>query len=103
MHALFKGKPLGRAYLLDFVVEGIVAVEAKSVEATLPIHVAQSVTYVRVTGLPAGLLINFNVKRLVDGVRRIVNDRPHPRFRQPTVEQVHVDTEGFGTNLEEEP
>jgi hypothetical protein len=40
---------------------------------------AQTITYVRFAGKPAGLLINFNVKRLVDGVRRVVNDDPSRR------------------------
>lgn len=52
--------------------------EVKSVEALLPVHVAQTITYVRLADKPAGLLINFNVKRLVDGLRRIVNDWPKP-------------------------
>jgi GxxExxY protein len=82
VYALFKGRKLGRAYLIDFVVEDLVAVEVKAVDGVSPIHLAQAITYVRLAGLPAGLLINFNVKRLVDGVRRIVNDRPNRKFNE---------------------
>ena len=82
VYAMFKGRKLGRAYLIDLVVEELVAVEVKAVECVSPIHIAQAITYVRLAGLPAGLLINFNVKRLVDGVRRIVNDRPNPKYNE---------------------
>ena len=105
VQATFKGKPLGRGYQIDLVVEDLVAVEVKAVEAILPVHIAQAITYVRLAGLPAGLLINFNVKRLVDGVRRIVNDRPHPRFRQPAVSDVRVEPpqlEPFDAGIEEQ-
>lgn len=45
-------------------------------EKLLAVHLAQVITYVRLAGKPAGLLINFNEKRLVDGVRRVLNDPP---------------------------
>ena len=73
-----RGRTLDRAYLIDILVEDLVVVEVKSVEVLLPVHVAQAITYVRLAKKPAGLLINFNVKRLVDGVRRVVNDRSEP-------------------------
>ena len=69
-----RGRTLERAYLIDILVEDLIVVEIKAVEALLPVHIAQAITYVRLAQKPAGLLINFNVKRLVDGVRRIVND-----------------------------
>ena len=90
VHAIYKGRKLGHAYLIDFVVEDIVAAEVKSLQSILPIHVAQEITYVRLSGLPAGLLINFNVKRLVDGVRRIVNDRPTKRVQPDIVDPVRA-------------
>jgi GxxExxY protein len=78
-HVNYKGRRLGRAYLIDGVVNRVLALEIKVVDAILPVHVAQAITYVRLAHVPAGLLINFNSKRLVDGVRRILNDRPSPR------------------------
>ena len=49
-----------------------------------PVHLGQLITYVRLAGKPAGLLINFNEKRLVDGVRRVLNDRPAWKPQQAT-------------------
>lgn len=72
----YQGKRVEEAYFIDILVEDTVVVELKSVQALLPVHLAQTITYVRLAQKPAGLLINFNVKRLVDGVRRVLNDRP---------------------------
>ena len=47
----------------------------------LPVHEAQMLTYLGLTGCPAGLLINFNVAKLVDGLRRLLNPRPSPPRR----------------------
>ncbi len=57
---------------VDLIVEDAVIVELKAVDALLPIHHAQIISYLRATHLQAGLLINFNVSRLKDGVRRVV-------------------------------
>ena len=57
---------------LDFVVEGQLALEIKSVDQLNPIHAAQLLSYLRVAKLSAGLLMNFNVPILQDGLRRIV-------------------------------
>ena len=72
---LYKGQDLDADYRVDLVVEQLVVVEIKSVESLLPVHDAQALTYMRLTSSPAGLLINFNVPKLVDGVRRLIN--PH--------------------------
>ena len=69
----YKGVRLDAGYRLDLVVEGCVIVEAKAVDATLPIHKAQLLTYLRLSGLKLGLLINFNVPKLTDGITRAVN------------------------------
>jgi GxxExxY protein len=66
----YKGKLL-EDFRLDLLVGGEVIVELKTVDALLPIHTAQLLTYLKLTGLERGLLINFKVERLVDGVRRI--------------------------------
>ena len=59
-------------YRIDFVVEEKVVVELKAVETVLPVHQAQLLTYLRLSGLRVGLLINFNVPVLKDGIRRRV-------------------------------
>lgn len=56
----------------DMLVSGCVLVGAKSVEAILPIHKAQLLSYMKLLDIPLGLLINFNVTRLVDGVSRLI-------------------------------
>lgn len=57
---------------IDLLVNQQVIVELKSVTKLLPIHKAQLVTYLRLSGLQLGLLINFNVKRLTEGVERVI-------------------------------
>jgi len=59
-------------YRLDFLVSGRVVVELKAVESLLPIHESQMLTYLRLTGCKLGLLINFNVPVLKEGIKRIV-------------------------------
>jgi len=63
-------------YRLDLLVEDVVIVEVKAAEQLLPIHEAQLISYLKLYGSPVGLLINFHVRRLTDGVRRLVNDYP---------------------------
>jgi GxxExxY protein len=53
-----------------------VIVEVKSLERVDAIHVAQLLTYLKLTGCPVGLLLNFKVERLIDGIRRIINTQP---------------------------
>jgi GxxExxY protein len=60
-------------YRMDLVVEGAVAVEVKSVDAVAPIHEAQVISYLKLSGCKVGLLINFNVLQLKDGIRRFVS------------------------------
>ena len=67
---LYKGLPLDCAYKADLIVESDVVVELKSVDSITPIHQAQLLTYLKLTGTRVGLLINFNVRRLVDGLTR---------------------------------
>ncbi len=61
------------AYRLDLVVENQVILELKSVNQIEPIHEAQLMTYLKLTGIKLGLLINFNTILLKDGIKRIVN------------------------------
>ena len=58
-------------YRLDIIVEGRILVELKAIERVLPIHRAQLVTYLKLSQLPVGLLVNFNVRVLKDGLQRL--------------------------------
>jgi len=69
----YKGVRLDCGYRLDLLVAGRVVVEVKSVEALAPIHEAQLLTYLKLTGVKIGLLINFNVVVLKSGIRRLVH------------------------------
>lgn len=64
-----------RGQRADLVVESAVILELKVVETVAPIHKAQLLSYLRSSGLPLGLLINFNAEHLRDGVKRILNER----------------------------
>lgn len=68
----YKGIIIERAYRLDFLVGGLVVVELKAVDCLTPIEDAQLLTYLRLGGWPVGLLINFNVPILKEGIRRRV-------------------------------
>ena len=72
---IYKGKSLGQTYFVDLFVEKKVVVEVKCVSALLPVHHSQTLTYMRLLNAPAGLLINFNVPKLMDGVKRLINPR----------------------------
>ena len=66
----YKGLRLDCAFKADIVVQDIIIVELKSVDTLTSLHEAQVLTYMRMASVRTGLLINFNVRRLVDGVRR---------------------------------
>lgn len=67
-------------FRLDLVVEDRVILEIKSVKRLAPIHDAQVLTYLKLSGYPAALLINFNVTLLKKGLRRLINPHPAKRF-----------------------
>ena len=68
----YKETLLDCGYRIDLLVNGDLVVEAKSVETLLPIHHAQILTYMRLSKVPLGLLINFNVTKLLNGIKRFV-------------------------------
>jgi GxxExxY protein len=72
---VYKGMQLDTSYRVDLIVEDLVVVETKSVATLLAVHQAQVLTYMKLTDCPAGLLINFNVPKLMDGVKRLVLPR----------------------------
>lgn len=69
----YQGLKLDAGYRIDLLVENSVIVELKAVEKLHPIHEAQLLSYLRMSDLRLGLLINFNVKLLKDGIKRVVN------------------------------
>jgi GxxExxY protein len=70
----YEGLQLDGGYRVDLLVDDTVIVETKAVEELLPVHCAQLLSYLSLTNKRLGLLINFNVPRLADGVKGIVNN-----------------------------
>lgn len=85
----YKGRPLDLDFIIDIIVNDLVVVEVKAVEKVLPVHRAQTITYLKLTGCPIGLVMNFNVPVLHDGVHRLVHPeryvRKHSGDTQPSV------------------
>lgn len=73
MPVSYKGRTIDCGYRIDLLVENRVVVELKAVQEVINVHQAQILSYLKMSGLKTGLLINFNVPRLVDGVFRISN------------------------------
>ncbi len=71
---IYKGEFLNAEYKIDILIEDELVIELKAVEVLLPVHFAQLLTYLKLSDKRLGLLINFNVPRLVDGVKRVVNN-----------------------------
>lgn len=69
---IYKGISLDCGFKLDLVVEGLVIVELKAVDSLAPIHAAQTLTYLKLTGCKLGLLLNFNVIQMRSGIKRVV-------------------------------
>lgn len=70
--ALFKGQHIDVGFRADLIVEELVLVEVKAIEALQSVHTAQTLTYLRLARLPIGFLINFNVPLLKQGMKRLV-------------------------------
>jgi GxxExxY protein len=70
---VYDGIELDAGYRIDIIVEDKVIVELKTVESILPIHKAQTLTYLKLSNKKLGLLINFNVALLKNGIKRIAN------------------------------
>jgi GxxExxY protein len=69
----YKGVKLACGYKMDLLADDVVIVEFKTVETLLPVHSAQLLSYLRLSGKPVGLVINFNAAVLKSGLKRIVN------------------------------
>jgi GxxExxY protein len=72
----YDGLSIERAFIIDLLVEDQIIVELKSVEQTHPVHSKQVLSYLRLTGLSLGFVINFGAATFKDGVRRVVADHP---------------------------
>lgn len=72
---LYDGVRINVGYRVDLLVEGTVVVELKAVAKLLPIHNAQLLSYLKLSGHSLGLLLNFNVPHMRDGIKRMLNDR----------------------------
>ncbi len=70
---LYDGVRIDAGYRIDLMVDDAVIVELKTVERLLPVHQAQLLSHLKLSGKRAGLLINFNVPHLRDGIKRLVN------------------------------
>lgn len=73
MPLVFEGVTLECGYRIDLLVEDKVVIEIKSVEALADVHLAQTLTYLKLGNYKLGLLINFNVLKIKDGLRRVIN------------------------------
>jgi len=76
----YKGVELHPGYRLDWVIRGQLLVEIKAVERLLPVHEAQVITYLRLSGLPVALLVNFHTPVIKQALRRFTNNRNLPVF-----------------------
>ena len=72
MPLIYDGQRLEIGYRIDLLVENKVIIEIKSVDALNPVHLAQLMTYLKLSKCKIGFLINFNVKSLKDGIQRII-------------------------------
>lgn len=70
---IFEGTKFEMGFRADLIINGCLIVELKSVEKLLPVHAKQLLTYLKITGMRLGLLINFGEARLKDGIKRIAN------------------------------
>ncbi len=80
---VYKGYPLKIDYRLDFLVGNLVVVELKAVVKVDEIHTAQVLTYLKLTGCKLGMLLNFNVPLMKEGIYRIVHNLPEPYPNPP--------------------
>jgi GxxExxY protein len=80
---VYREAKLECGYRLDLMIENEVIIEVKSIEKLMPIHQAQLLSYLKLSECKVGLLINFNVKVLKDGIKRVVNNFPDSLRARP--------------------
>lgn len=79
---VYKSVQLDIGYRVDLLVDHLVIVELKTVDQLLPIHEAQLLSYLKLSGMAVGLIINFNVMMLKQGIRRLVNNFPPLKYHR---------------------
>ena len=75
VNILIDGKTYPEAFRFDIVVNRSLLIEIKSMERLGPVHISQTLTYIRLMNLPLGLLLNFGSETFKQGIRRVINDR----------------------------
>jgi GxxExxY protein len=75
VNIILDGKTYPQAFRFDILVENCLLIEVKSIEKLGPVHVSQTLTYIRLMNLPLGLLLNFGNETFKQGIRRVINDR----------------------------
>ena len=80
---IYKGRAMAAPLKLDLLVDGVVIVEIKAVQRLEPVHAAQLLTYLRLTGLTSGLLLNFNEITLKQGIQRVSNSLRPSAYSAP--------------------
>lgn len=73
---IYKGLEIDEAYRIDVIVEDKILLELKVVDSLNEVHLAQMLTYLKLSGCTLGYLMNFNVPLMKDGIRRVVNNHP---------------------------
>ncbi len=76
----YRGHRIDAGYRIDLLVENKIVIELKAVEQLIPLHDAQLLTYLRLSGCTLGYLINFNVTLLKNGLKRKVHNHPNPQY-----------------------
>jgi GxxExxY protein len=83
LHFEYRGQRIGGGLRLDLLVNNCLVVELKAVERLHPVNLAQVITQLKLSGFPAGLLINFNATTLVAGLRRLYHPHLYPKKPSP--------------------
>lgn len=78
LHLTYDGIKVGHAYYADILVDGSVVVEVKAVDRLEPIHMAQMIAYLKLSGCSIGLMLNFNTYSMKSGIKRVVLGRHEP-------------------------
>lgn len=94
----YRGRPIAERLQIDILVEQKVIVEAKAVERLNPVHQAQVITYLKLTGCPAGLLMNFNSTVLRAGLKRL--DHPDRYIQKVLARRAAFEPKGKASSVE---
>jgi GxxExxY protein len=96
---MYKGVRLDCAYKMDLLVEDSVVLELKTVDQLLPIHSAQLLTYLKLSGKRIGLLLNFHAPILTKGIKRLINDSTSSAISLPSSTELRNLIKSFSVSL----